>query len=86
MLRRAARLTTRTSRGWKQPSSGRLGGRKFYTVIVRDVTDQHALESRLREQAALLDQARDAIQVCDLEDRILFWSRGAERLYGYMAS
>ena len=63
-----------------------LGHRKFYTVIVRDVTERSALETRLKEQAALLDEARDAIIVRDLQDRILFWSRGAERLYGWLSA
>ena len=40
----------------------------------------------LREQAALLDQARDAIIVHDLDDNIIFWSKGAERMFGWKAS
>ncbi|MBY0341156.1 MAG: EAL domain-containing protein [Rhodocyclaceae bacterium] len=40
-------------------------------------------EAQLREQASLLDKARDAIIVRDLDHRILFWNQGAERLYGW---
>ena len=36
-------------------------GRKLYTVIIRDITERKKSEDQLREQAALLDQARDAI-------------------------
>jgi PAS domain S-box-containing protein len=61
----------------------REGRRKFYTIVVRDVTDRARAEARIREQAALLDQARDAILVRDLDDNILYWNRGAERLYGW---
>jgi PAS domain S-box-containing protein len=43
-------------------------------------------DERIREQAALIDQANDAILVCDLAGRITFWSRGAERLYGWPAA
>ncbi len=37
----------------------------------------------LREQAALLELAHDAILVRDAEDRITYWSRGAEETYGW---
>lgn len=42
-------------------------------------------EARIREQAALLDKAHDAIYVRDLEQRIVYWNEGAERLYGWQA-
>ncbi len=38
---------------------------------------------QLRQRAALLDQAKDAIFVKDLESRITFWNGGAERLFGW---
>ncbi len=38
---------------------------------------------RLREQAALLNLAHDAIMVLDMEDRITFWNQGAEATYGW---
>ncbi len=40
-------------------------------------------EQKIREQAALLDVATDAIFVKDLDNQILFWNKGAERLYGW---
>lgn len=42
-------------------------------------------DAQVHEQAALIDEARDAIVVRDLDHRITFWSKGAERLYGWMA-
>ena len=39
----------------------------------------------LREQASLLDKAQDAILVTDLNRRLTFWNKGAERLYGWTA-
>jgi PAS domain S-box-containing protein len=39
-------------------------------------------EASYREQAELLDLTDDAIFVRGLDSRILYWNRGAERLYG----
>jgi PAS domain S-box-containing protein len=43
-------------------------------------------DAQIREQASLLDNARDAIMVRDLDNRILYWNQGAERLYGWTAA
>ena len=43
-------------------------------------------ESFRKFQAMVLDQVNDAILVRDLEDRIVFWNKGAERLYGWNAA
>ncbi|MEM8638163.1 MAG: PAS domain S-box protein [Cyanobacteria bacterium P01_G01_bin.54] len=55
-------------------------------AAARDITLQKQDAAKIREQAALLDVATDAILACDLEGRIVFWNRGAEQLYGWSAS
>jgi PAS domain S-box-containing protein len=40
-------------------------------------------EVRIREQAALLGKAHDAIWVTDLKQRITYWNHGAEQLSGW---
>jgi two-component system, cell cycle sensor histidine kinase and response regulator CckA len=44
------------------------------------------IEEKNRQQAALLDKAQDAILVTDVEDRVLYWNKSAERIYGWPAS
>jgi PAS domain S-box-containing protein len=51
----------------------------------QDISQTKRNEERIAEQAALIDESRDAIIVRGLDDRILFWSKGAERLYGWTA-
>lgn len=51
--------------------------------IGSDITERKQAEQKIREQAALLDVATDAILVQNLEKQILFWNKGAERLYGH---
>ena len=59
-------------------------GRGLCMVAV-DLSERRQTESKLREQAALLDLAHDAILLRSMEGRILFWNRGALDLYGWPA-
>lgn len=61
-------------------------------VFFHDVTEQRRSievlrdrETRLAEQAALLDAASDAIIVRDLDHRITYWNRSAATMYGWSA-
>jgi two-component system, cell cycle sensor histidine kinase and response regulator CckA len=50
-------------------------------------TQRHRLATeRIREQAALLDKARDAICVTDLAHTVTYWNASAEQLYGWTAA
>ncbi|MBE9180318.1 PAS domain S-box protein [Oculatella sp. LEGE 06141] len=55
----------------------------YFIGTQTDVTEVRRAEQKIREQAALLDIATDAILVQDLDNRILYWNKGAERLYGW---
>ena len=50
---------------------------------MQDISQWKEAERQIEEQAALLNQTRDAIFVRTLEGKILFWSKGAERTYGW---
>jgi two-component system, LuxR family, sensor kinase FixL len=54
-------------------------------VLEEEVQERWSAQEQLREKAALLDLTHDAVIVRDLNDRILFWNRGAEETYGYAA-
>lgn len=54
--------------------------------VAQDITEQKLAHDRLREQAALLDKAQDAILVRDLDNRVTYWNEGATRLYGWTAA
>ncbi|MBD2501556.1 hybrid sensor histidine kinase/response regulator [Anabaena azotica] len=55
------------------------------TCACIDISERKLAEAKIREQAALLDITTDAICVRDLENKILFWNKGAENLYGWQA-
>lgn len=52
-------------------------------AVANDITERRQAERRVREQAEMLNQAREAIFIADLEDRVISWSAGAERIYGW---
>ncbi|MBV8883372.1 MAG: PAS domain S-box protein, partial [Chroococcidiopsidaceae cyanobacterium CP_BM_RX_35] len=63
---------------------GQLGAYALERSI-RYAIERKRSEQKIREQAALLDVTTDAILVRDLDHQILFWNKGAERLYGWKA-
>lgn len=67
------------------PIRNESGETTHYISIQRDITQRKWKEQKIGEQAALLDITADAIVVSDLENQIVFWNKGAERLYGWTA-
>ena len=63
--------------------AGRLIG---ISKIARDITEQKKQQEVAQRQAQLLDQAYEPILVRDPQDRIVYWNKGAERLYGWKAA
>lgn len=46
---------------------------------------KNAAEQRIREQADLLNLTQDAIIVRNMNDRVIYWNSGSERLFGWTA-
>jgi two-component system, cell cycle sensor histidine kinase and response regulator CckA len=53
---------------------------------IHEIERRRRAESELRNQASLLDKARDAIIATDTMHRIAYWNASAERLYGWTAA
>jgi PAS domain S-box-containing protein len=73
---------------WFNVYACRVGGAESrkVAIIFDDITERKRVEQQIAEQAALLDNARDAILVRDLEGKIVYWNNGAERVYGWKRS
>ena len=71
-----------TARAVHDEETGRV---REVVAVARDVTERKRAEEQIREQAALLDEARDAISATDLDGRVIYWNKSAERLTGYTA-
>lgn len=67
------------------PVFSTTGDLLYFVGTQTDVTEAKRAEQKIEEQAALLDIATDAILVQDLDHQILFWNKGAERIYGWQA-
>ncbi|MGV0023645.1 response regulator [Phormidesmis priestleyi] len=59
---------------------------ELYEQTQNELLDRKRAEQTIREQAALLNVASDAIYARDLSNRILFWNQAAEHLYEWPRS
>jgi two-component system cell cycle sensor histidine kinase/response regulator CckA len=53
------------------------------TALQTQIIELQRAEEKIREQAELLNKAQDAMLVLDIHHRVVFWNKGAERLYGW---
>jgi PAS domain S-box-containing protein len=66
-----------------EPAWAERGGVSGVHGALQDTTSMKQVEERLREQAALLDKAQDAIWVLTLDGTVAYWNRSAERIHGW---
>lgn len=58
---------------------------KIFVARAAAEIERYATDTRLRQQASLLEKAQDAIIVRSLDYKVLYWNKSAERLYGWTA-
>lgn len=51
--------------------------------VFTDLSERIRSEEQIKNQAALIENAHDAIAVCDLDGRISYWNKSAEVIYGW---
>lgn len=51
--------------------------------VTRNISDHKQAEQAVRQTLEILDSASDSIIIRDMDDRITYWNRGAEILYGW---
>jgi PAS domain S-box-containing protein len=82
-VRNLSRLKASGDDRYDQMIEGEVGSRTGALLLRTQTLEQKA--AVLTEQAALLDLAPDAIVVRDMQGGILFWSCGAEAMYGWLS-
>ena len=58
-------------------------GQDNTVMLVRDVTQVHRAQTRLKWQAVTFAHIHDAIVVADLKGKVIDWNPSAENLFGY---
>jgi two-component system cell cycle sensor histidine kinase/response regulator CckA len=82
-VRNLSRLKASGQDKYSQMLEGEVDSRTAALVSRTQTLEQQT--AVLTEQAGLLDLAQDAIVVRNMRNRILFWSRGAELMYGWLS-
>src|SRR5215472_7607534 len=62
------------------------GGKKLFTVIVRDISERKQAEDARFRHAAIVESSDDGIISLDRDGVITGWNAAAQRVYGYTAA
>lgn len=59
--------------------------KKFFFFLIDDTTEKKQVFESFISQLEILDNVEDGIYSTDFENRIMYWNKGAEKIYGYSA-
>jgi PAS domain S-box-containing protein len=65
------------------PIKDKDGNIKGVVLVFRDITERKKNEDKISQQALMIANANDAIIGYDLDQRVTFWNKAAEQMYGY---
>lgn len=65
------------------PVTDSAGKITHFIGVKQDVTERTKTTEKIELQALLLDEAHDAIILRDMDFKILYWNKGAEKIYGW---
>lgn len=62
------------------------GENELLLAMVEEISLRRQAADRVNFQALLLDSVRESVVATDLLNRVIFWNKGAEALFGYRSS
>lgn len=74
---------TVSSRHWSEDEVRLL---RMAADMIGAYVERRRAEHQVRFQAQLLDSVRESVAATDLAGRVIYWGKGAERLYGYRSN
>ncbi len=60
--------------------------KRFYIYLLDDTTEKKQVFENYISQLEILDNVEDGIYSTDFNNRIVYWNKGAEKIYGYSSS
>lgn len=66
--------------------SSQIDDKKYFFFLLDDTTEKKQVFENFISQLEILDNVEDGIYSTDFENRIIYWNKGAEKIYGYSAS
>lgn len=66
--------------------SSQIDDKNYFFFLLDDTTEKKQVFENFISQLEILDNVEDGIYSTDFENKIIYWNKGAEKIYGYSAS